>query len=224
MRKMPTVFVRDYEQVITSFDAHSVSETSNGIEMAMSNIKSKKGRYLAFDQVNPGCEWVLAGEGVATRKWDGTCVLIQNGEVYKRYDARAGKTPPPEFMPAQDVADPITGHWPGWVPLAVYPDKWIEEAANWLRNGAATCGCDINYFVDGTYEAVGPKINGNRDKIEAHRLMRHGGYIISSLTKMPLTFDVIRKFLEEYDMEGVVFHHQDGRMAKIKRSDFGLKW
>lgn len=23
---------------------------------------------------------------------------------------------------------------------------------------------------------------------------------------------------------GVVFHHPDGRMAKIKRSDFGLAW
>jgi hypothetical protein len=25
-------------------------------------------------------------------------------------------------------------------------------------------------------------------------------------------------------MEGVVWYHEDGRMVKIKRRDFGLKW
>ena len=26
------------------------------------------------------------------------------------------------------------------------------------------------------------------------------------------------------DIEGIVWHHPDGRMAKIKRRDFGLSW
>jgi len=33
----------------------------------------------------------------------------------------------------------------------------------------------------------------------------------------------IRTFLEHAGWEGIVFHHPDGRMAKIKGRDFGLK-
>ena len=38
-----------------------------------------------------------------------------------------------------------------------------------------------------------------------------------------LTFDGIRDYLRAHDMEGVVWHHPDGRMAKIKARDFGIK-
>ncbi|MFC6661810.1 hypothetical protein [Deinococcus multiflagellatus] len=53
------------------------------------------------DEVVPGAEWVLAGEGVATRKWDGTSCLVRAGRLYRRYDAKKGRTPPPDFEPAQ---------------------------------------------------------------------------------------------------------------------------
>jgi hypothetical protein len=33
----------------------------------------------------------------------------------------------------------------------------------------------------------------------------------------------LREFLAAHDVEGVVFHHPDGRKAKIKKRDFGLK-
>lgn len=45
-------------------------------------------------EVTPGMEWVLAGEGLATVKIDGTCCAITNGRFYRRYDAKRGKTPP----------------------------------------------------------------------------------------------------------------------------------
>jgi len=32
-----------------------------------------------------------------------------------------------------------------------------------------------------------------------------------------------REWLKGRDIEGLVFHHPDGRMAKIKKRDFGLK-
>lgn len=35
-------------------------------------------------EVNPGCEWVLAGEGKPTRKYDGTCVMLDEGGVWWR--------------------------------------------------------------------------------------------------------------------------------------------
>ena len=32
------------------------------------------------EEVTPGCEWVLKGEGVATRKWNGTgCAVNKKG-------------------------------------------------------------------------------------------------------------------------------------------------
>jgi hypothetical protein len=32
---------------------------------------------LVRDEVVPGAEWVLGGEGVATRKFDGRCCLVR---------------------------------------------------------------------------------------------------------------------------------------------------
>lgn len=40
----------------------------------------------------------------------------------------------------------------------------------------------------------------------------------------PHDFEGIKGFLAENVIEGLVWHHPDGRMAKIKRRDFGLKW
>ena len=57
---------------------------------------------LIRNEVAPGCEWVLAGEGVPTRKYDGTCCLVEDSQLFKRYDAKHGKTPPPGFRPAQE--------------------------------------------------------------------------------------------------------------------------
>src|SRR4051812_20540845 len=43
------------------------------------------GNRLVRDEVTPGAEWVVAGEGVATRKWDGTCCMIRGAQLFKRY-------------------------------------------------------------------------------------------------------------------------------------------
>ena len=59
------------------------------------------------NEVVPGAEWVLAGEGVATRKFDGTCCMIKDGVLWKRFDAKRGKTPPDGFMPATGTAKDI---------------------------------------------------------------------------------------------------------------------
>lgn len=49
MRKIPTIFFRDEN-----------------------NMK------LVGDQLNPTCQWVFDGEGIATRKYDGTCVMLDD--------------------------------------------------------------------------------------------------------------------------------------------------
>jgi len=160
------------------------------------------------NEVVSGAEWVLRGEGIATRKYDGTCCKVEDGLLYKRYDAKHGKTPPDGFTPAQDP-DPITGHWPGWIKVHAdnKADKWHIQAMDRL-------------LPNGTYELCGPKINGNPEGTENHILIPHGKEVYGDC---PRTFDGIREWLKDKDIEGIVWHHPDGRMVKIKKKDFGYK-
>ena len=172
------------------------------------------GDRLVRDEVVPGAEWVVDGEGVATIKFDGTCCMIQDGKLYKRYDVKKGRTPPEGFIPAQEP-DEKTGHWPGWVEIGGGPeDKYHREA---FENGRPF----KNPFEDGTYELVGPKIQGNPENHQTHILLAHKH--ATKLYDCPRTFNEIREYLKDKDIEGVVWHHPDGRMVKIKKKDFGLK-
>ena len=166
--------------------------------------RNYEGDRKVRNEVVPGAEWVLAGEGRPTRKFDGTCCMVQDGKLFKRYDAKKGKAPPPGFIPAQD-ADENTGHWPGWLAVGDGPeDRWFREA---LKDGVG----------DGTYELCGPKVQGNPEGFEKHILVRHG---LEGIPADPRDFDSIRDFLKERPYEGIVWHHPDGRMVKIKKKDF----
>ena len=83
---------------------------------------------LVRDEVVPGAEWVLAVEGQATAKLDGTCCLVRDGKLYKRYEVKPGGSPPANFESANDV-DEVTGKQQGWVPVGDRPDdRWHREA------------------------------------------------------------------------------------------------
>lgn len=164
------------------------------------------GDRLVRDEIVPGAEWVAAGEGVATRKIDGTCCMVRGGKLFKRYDAKAGKTPPTGFEPAQD-ADPVTGHWPGWLPVGDGPDDKRHREADMPTE-------------DGTYELCGPKVQSNPEGYEKHVLVKHGAEVLHDC---PRTFDALREYLSDGAIEGVVWWHPDGRMVKIKGKDFGIK-
>lgn len=167
---------------------------------------------LVRDEAVPGAEWVLNGEGVATRKFDGTCCMVREGKLYKRYDAKKGKTPPPDFEPAQDY-DEVTGHMPGWLPVGDGPeDKWFREAFD--GHGYTDESCD------GTYELCGPKIQGNPEGFGRHALVPHG---FEKLPDAPRDYEGLKEYLRELPFEGIVWHHSDGRMVKIKKKDFGFK-
>ena len=165
------------------------------------------------DEVVPGSEWVIEGGGIATVKIDGTSCLVRSGQILKRYDAKHGKPPPTGFEPAQDP-DPITGHWPGWVPIGDEPDsKWHREAA---------ARYNLSSLPDGTYELVGPKVQGNPYRLDEHDLVRHGDW--QTEQPPPRDFSGLQKFFASQAIEGIVWHHPDGRMVKIKRRDFGFTW
>lgn len=214
MRKIPSLFKRDYE-----------------------------GSRQVYDEVVEGSEWVLSGEGVSTIKWDGTCCMMLQGPMLKRYDRKLTKSAarqkkkdpsfiikPEHFKPApdlwvraEDAPNMHTGHWPGWVPVdRTKPEnKYHLEAFNNLIE-------DDEKYPVGSYELVGPKIQGNPYGIERHELWQHGiefGDSRCPITEQPpRNFDGLKEWFGRNVCEGIVWHHPDGRMVKIKRKDFGLPW
>lgn len=160
--------------------------------------------------VIPGMEWVLEGEGDATIKIDGSCCAIIDGEIYKRYDAKEGRKPPEGAVPCCDP-DPITGHHPHWVKVDLNnpSDKWFVKA---FKNSP--------FYMDGTYEAIGPHFNGNPHKVDRDMLFIHGSCIVN----VERTFEGIKQYLTEHAIEGLVFWKDGEPQCKIKRTDFGLPW
>lgn len=187
MKKIPTVLVRDPED-----------------------------RALVTQEITPGCEWVFDGAGVATAKWDGTCVLLDNaGLWWARREVKPGKRPPAGFRPVQ--LDDGTGKVVGWVPIEDSPFAAIHAEA--LDVGAL----DLTASWDpdpGTYELIGPRINQNPQNAERHRLVRHGVDYIPQLDHPSVSTLAPSLFRYAFAFEGVVWHHPDGRMAKIKHRDF----
>ncbi|WP_276381675.1 DUF5565 family protein [Flavobacterium sp. H4147] len=164
-----------------------------------------------INKINIENHWVFNGEAIAARKFDGTSAAIISGEIFKRFDAKKGRTIPDGAIPCQE-ADPISGHHPHWLKCdrSKSEDKHFFEAFDRLENK-----------TDGTYELCGPKVQGNPEKFEKHTLVKHGSEILDFVN---LDFDDLKNFLLENDIEGIVFHHiSDGRMCKLRKTDFGIK-
>jgi hypothetical protein len=180
-----------------------------------------KRSFTITPEVTPGCEWVFAGEGVATIKWDGTACMVRDGILYKHYDAKRDRKtgefrmPPPGAI-ACDEPDHETGHWPHWV--AVDPTKPEDK-----HHVAAWEALDVprDLFPNGTYELCGPGVQGNPHKLERLELIRHGS---GGKVWTFRNFETIRELCRGLEQEGIVFHHPDGRMCKIRRADFGFQW
>lgn len=165
-----------------------------------------------INEVNPDNLWVLES-GVPTRKYDGTACAIISGLLYKRYDVKEGKKIPKDAIECQK-ADEITGHHPHWVPCDKNnpENRYHFEAFDKLEKKQ-----------DGTYELCGPKINGNKENLNSHVLIPHGQDILNI---SDFSFENIKAFLEETNIEGIVFYDKNlsGSMCKIRKKDFGQKW
>lgn len=164
-----------------------------------------------INEVDPQNEWALT-EGIPTRKYDGTAAAIINGDIYKRYDVKKGKAVPDGAIPCQEP-DEITGHWPHWVKCErdKPEDKWFWVAFD-----------SFDIIQDGTYELCGPKVQGNPEGLNGHILIKHGVEVLPIVSE-DRTFEKLKYVLLHVNIEGIVFHHPDGRMCKIRKSDFGIK-
>lgn len=206
MKKIPTLFIRQFED-------HQIA----GIT----------------DEVYPGMEWVMRGEGKATVKIDGACSCIIEGKFYVRYDAKLNKNgnrkPIPEgAIPCQDKPDPITGHLPCWNPvLQDNPgQKWFREAyRNAANEGRLLRTVPDGNLLDHTYEVIGPHFQGNPYHLEHDTMVPHGTEEIAELNSgAPRTFEEIREWLKTHEVEGIVFWKDGVPQCKIKRKDFGFIW
>jgi hypothetical protein len=190
MRKIPTLFNRDPE------DMRRVVPT-----------------------VHPDCQWVLDGEGVATRKIDGTCVMLDDeGRWWGRREVKPGKTPPPNYRPVE--TDPATGKTVGWEPIDQSGFRKAFQDA--LNHTPPLNGAPGPAYRPGTYELIGPKVNGNPERVPHHMLVNHDD--TQRIMPFSLTYEGIRdtclQVLAPEGWEGLVWHHPDGRMAKVKVRDF----
>ncbi|WP_309110923.1 hypothetical protein [Saccharothrix sp.] len=171
-------------------------------------------RFRVTDRPKAECAWVFAGEGVGTEKLDGTNVrlTVRSGHLV-RVEKRRN---PGREQKALGIVD-------GWyvdTSADSAEDKWILAAAE---------GTDVSQWPDGEHscEALGPRIQGNPLGLDTHLCVPFN-------TNAPVYEDVprgyaeLREFLSTLESryapgnlaEGIVFHHPDGRRAKIKRKDF----
>ena len=177
MKKIPTIFLRDEQD-----------------------------RKHVTNQINPECQWVFDGEGIATIKYDGTCVMFDGVDWWCRREIRKGGHYPDDFVLVN--YDDVTGKTIGWVPIETSSFyKYFLEAY------------DPEYPYRGTYELCGPKVNGNPERFPRHVLITHGW---DEVWIQDRSYEGIRNFvlndLHEWH-EGIVFWYGDKR-AKIKRRDF----
>ena len=184
------------------------------------------------EEVRPENTWVFSESDSmqATQKFDGTATLIKDGKLFKRYDAKPTKEAfkkheegtswkledfkqvPEEAIPCQEP-DLVTGHYPHWIPCLRdnKEDRYFWEAFDSKES-----------WQDGTYELCGEKVGVNAENLVGHQLIKHGSVIL----EIPeLSFEGLKKYLSEAsnNLEGIVFHHVDGRMCKLRKSDFNIK-
>lgn len=170
--------------------------------------------FKVVDKLKPECAWVLDGEGRPTEKLDGTNVrlTIRSGHLV-RLEKRRNPTKAQKQMG-------ITDGW--YVDADEYgpEDRWIWDAA---RN------TDVSTWEDGEHscEAVGPNIQGNPLGLDRNVCVAFNREI-PEFAGVGRTYGELQAFLRVAESlfspghlaEGIVFHHPDGRRAKIKRKDF----
>lgn len=180
MRKVPTLFMRDLDDM----------------------------RHVTRE-VNPDAAWVLDGEGRPTRKFDGTCTMLDDdGRWWARREVKQGKPFPPGYV--AEETDPNTGKTVGWEPIDQSP--FVKA----FLSVTDVPGAELP-TVPGTYELCGPKVNGNPEKFSGHVLVPHGMF---NLGDVPLDYDGLAEYMADTKYEGIVWHRGNGDLVKLKRRDF----
>jgi len=148
--------------------------------------------------------------------------MFDGAKWWARREVKAGKTAPPNYV--EDNTDPVTGKTQGWEPIeqsafAKFHAEVLNRQTEWVSSGEEP----HQPFPIGTYELVGPKVNGNPEREDQHVLINHDYAEIAHDAINASTIDRIKEIVALYSelngWEGIVWHHPDGRMAKLKARD-----
>ena len=179
-------------------------------------ILKENGDYVVTPEIEEGYEWVFEDEKVmAIEKLHGTnvSIVILEGTVTQVYN-RSER-----------------------IPFITKGKKWIIEGLLKSKERGY-----LEFLGDGQFfgELIGPKINGNPYKLNEHLWIPFNTFCQKHLKykswgKYPKDFNTISEWFKELFplfsamkgdkkgfIEGIVFTHPDGRMAKLRKNMF--KW
>ncbi len=203
-----------HHEVITADELLSQVRKGAVVVEKIPTIFERGEGFKVMDRPRADCDWVFKDEGVATEKLDGTNirVTVRSGEVV-RVEKRRN---PSKVQKKKGIVD-------GWYVDAdeyASSDRWILDAVT---------GTDTGLWPDGEHpcEALGPRIQGNPLDLESHICVPFN-MEVPDFGAVPRSYDSLRETLSALESryapghlaEGIVFHHPDGRRAKIKRKDF----
>jgi len=173
---------------------------------------------IGTDEINPASEWIFTEPAIATIKRDGTNITVMSdGSVWARRAVKKGKVAPPNFILAE--TDSITGHSFGVEPMNQSSfKKFILEA---LKNFEGE-------LTEGTFELVGPRVQGNPENFEKHMLIPHGTEIATEIPNMleinkEEAHSVLKEIFTDFKnrgIEGVVWAGAEGKRVKLRVKDF----
>ena len=176
--------------------------------------KEINGKYIVTDEIAEGYEWVFKDETtMAIEKLHGTnvSILIQNGVIIGCWNRT-------ERIPFFNKGKRFI----------------IEGVYNSYEKGYTEFLSDGQHFG----ELIGPKVNGNPYKLEKQLWIPFSSYgqkhlRYKSWGKYPKDFKTISEWFKELMplftlrtgdkegfVEGIVFTHPDGRMAKLRKDMF----
>lgn len=155
-------------------------------------------RRFVVPIVREGCEWVLAGEGVARRQYDGIVALFDPAAPH----LEEGGEPELHGWFVEETATDLVPAW-----RSRFAAPMLAAARNLPVSNPPT---------PGTHELIGPGIRRNAERVPRNVLIAHRD---ADLVDAPRDFEGLRRWLLARQYKGVVFHHPDGRMAKLRRRD-----
>lgn len=181
-----------------------------------------KGNRVISDDIDPRAEILFDSfrEVNATIKYDGTATMLDDdGNWFTRRSVKPGKIAPEGFVLAE--TDPNTGISFGWERAETSPFRKMLNKAIESFPGDPEAG---------TYELIGPKINGNPERVTKDTLVPHGcaeaeGF--PDIEDISRNRDNLKEFLfpfftdfRDKGIEGIVFWVDGVPSVKIRVKDF----
>jgi hypothetical protein len=118
------------------------------------------------------------------------------------------KAAPPYFVATESRPDPVTFHYPGYVPIFHPNTENAYQFEEYLRSNWTA----FQALKPHTYELVGPDVNGNVHGFQTRQLLLHGAHIHEAVrTLQDKSLEGLLKWFQSHGpdvtSEGIVWHY-----------------